>query len=173
MLAHAEGRNSARLKTPRTAKWCELYVQAVSQGESKIIVKLEGKGSINQATGQITTTFENSPPLPFNKFVLKLGGGPRAALANPRECGPATTTMDLTPWSSPFTEDSNPYYTFNLNQNCFAPTFNPAVTPATTSIQSGEYSPFTLVFGRNDDEGFLAGLAGDAAAGPAGEDQRA
>ena len=66
--------------------------------------------------------------------------------------------MDLTPWSSPFTQDSNPYYTFNLDQNCFASQFSPMVTPGTTSIQSGEYSPFTLVFGRNDDEGFLAGL---------------
>ncbi len=147
--------------TPEDAqdgKMIKLYVQAVSQGEAKIIVKLDGEGSINQQTGQLTTTFEDTPPLPFNEFTLKLGGGPRAALANPRECRPVTTNVDITPWSSPFTEDSNPYYTFDLNQNCFGPSFNPVVTPATTSIQSGEYSPFTLVFGRSDNEGFLAGL---------------
>ncbi len=147
--------------TPEDAqdgKMIKLYAQAVSQGESKIIVKLNGEGSINQQTGQITATFENNPPLPFNELTLKLGGGPRAALANPRECRPVTTNLDITPWSSPFTEDSNPYYTFNLNQNCFGPKFEPVVAPATTSIQSGEYSPFTLVFGRSDDEGFLAGL---------------
>ena len=102
------------LCTPENAEngeMVKLYVQAISQGESKTIVKLEGKGSINQSTGQITTTFEDSPPLPFDRLRLKLGGGPRAALANPRTCGPVLTTMELTPWSSPFTEDSNPSIT--------------------------------------------------------------
>ncbi len=120
--------------TPEDAqdgKMIKLYVQAVSQGEAKIIVKLDGEGSINQQTGQITTTFENDPPLPFNELTLKLGGGSRAALANPRECRPVTTNLDITPWSSPFTEDSSPFYTFNLNQNCFGPTFDPTVTPGT------------------------------------------
>ena len=155
----AEGQELCTPENAENGEMVRLYVQAVSQGESKIIVKLEGQGSINQPTGQITTTFENSPPLPFNKFVLKLGGGPRAALANQRECGPATTTMDLTPWSTPFTEDSNPFYTFDINQNCFGPSSSiRRRTPGTTSIQSGEYSPFTLSFGRSDNEGFLAGL---------------
>jgi hypothetical protein len=147
--------------TPEDAqdgKMIRLYVQMFTVGEAGIIVKLDGVGSLNQQTGQITTTFAENPPLPFSKFMLKLGGGPRAALANPRACGPATTNMDLTPWSSPFTQDSAPNYLFDITQNCFGQQFHPTVVGGTTSIQSGEYSPFTLAFGRSDDDGYLAGL---------------
>ena len=168
----AEGQELCTPENAENGEMVRLYVQAVSQGESKIIVKLEGKASINQATGQITTTFENSPPLPFDKFVLKLGGGPRATLANQRQCGPATTTMDLTPWSTPVHRRRKPVqHVRQSTGTASAPTFDPAVTPGTTSIQSGEYSPFTLIFGRNDDEGFLAGLQETLPPGLLGEDQ--
>jgi hypothetical protein len=147
--------------TPQDAqagRMVRLFVQAVTEGESQIVVKLEGKASINQQTGQITTIFEENPPLPFDEFKLNLGGGPRATLANPRQCGPASTAMDMTPWSNPFIPDSTPEFSFEVNQGCFGEQFNPTVAAGTTSIQSGEYSPFTLSFGRSDQDGFLAGL---------------
>ncbi|MCL2770642.1 MAG: hypothetical protein FWD42_11140, partial [Solirubrobacterales bacterium] len=138
-----------------------LYVQAVSAGdshESHVLIKLYGEGSINQQTGQITTTFAGNPPLPFDNFELKMGGGPHATLANPRECGAATTSMDLTPWSSPFDEDSHPTSTFEIDENCFRPQFDPSAVADTTSVQAGGYSPFALAVARSDHDGFLAGL---------------
>jgi hypothetical protein len=158
--------------SPRDAeegKMVRLFVQAVTEGESGIIIKLEGKASINQQTGQITASFEENPPLPFSEFKLNLGGGPRATLANPRQCGPATTTMDMTPWSNPFIPDSTPSYSFEVNQDCFGEQFNPTVVAGTTSIQSGEYSPFTLSFARDDRDGFLAGLQQRLPAGVLGK----
>jgi hypothetical protein len=134
-----------------------LFVQVVGEGESGIVVKLEGKGQINQQTGQITTTFENDPQLPFSDFKLTLGGGERATLANPRACGAATTTLDLTPWSSPFTPDATPFSTFAVT-GCYSPQFNPSFTAGTTNNQAGESSPFTLSFGRSDADEFLNGL---------------
>jgi hypothetical protein len=154
----AEGQEICTPENAENGEMVRLFVQAVTEGESKIIVKLEGKASINQQTGQITAIFEGNPPLPFDEFELILGGGPRAALANPRQCGPATTTLDLTPWSTPFIPDSTPLNTFEINQNCFGEQFNPSFVSGTTSIQSGEYSEFTLTFGRSDQDGFLAGL---------------
>jgi hypothetical protein len=147
--------------TPEDAqdgKMIRLFLQVVSEGEGGIVVKLAGKGSIDQTTGQITTTFENNPQLPFDSLKLELGGGPRATLANPRKCGPVTSNLDLTPWSTPFTADSTPSYAFEVNQNCFGPQFSPSFTAGLTNLQAGEYGPFTLAFGRSDQDQFVSGL---------------
>jgi hypothetical protein len=135
-----------------------LFVQFVGEGESGVVVKLEGTGQINQQTGQITTTFANTPQLPFSDFQLTLQGGERATLANPRACGVATTTADLTAWSTPFTPDASPTSTFDVDENCFGSQFNPSFVGGTTSNQAGGFSPFTLSFGRSDSDGFLNGI---------------
>jgi len=135
-----------------------LFVQAVGEGEDGVIIKLEGTGQINQQTGQITTTFNDTPQLPFSEFQLKLQGGERATLANPRACGAVTTTADLTPWSTPFTPDATPESTFNISENCFGPQFSPSFSAGTTSNQAGGFSPFTLSFGRSDSDEFLNGV---------------
>jgi len=147
--------------TPQDAgdgKMVRLFLQVVSEGEGGIVVKLEGHGEIDQGTGQITTTFENDPQLPFDKLELTLGGGPRAVLANPRVCRLETSDLDLTPWSSPFTSDSTPFYEFEVNQGCFGPQFHPSFVAGSPNIQAGEYSPFTLSFGRSDQDEFLNGI---------------
>jgi hypothetical protein len=147
--------------TPEDAaegRMVHLYAQFVSEGEDGIVVKLEGKGRINQQTGQITTVFENTPELPFSELELTLQGGERATLANPRTCGEVRTTADLTPWSSPFTPDASPESNFDVDENCFGPQFDPSFSAGTTSNQAGGYSPFTLAFGRGDDDEFLNGV---------------
>jgi hypothetical protein len=135
-----------------------LFVQVVGEGESGVVVKLEGTGEINQQTGQVTTTFNEDPQLPFSEFKLTLQGGERATLANPRTCGPATTTVDLTPWSTPYTPDATPSSTFDVDEGCFGAQFDPSFSAGTTNNQAGEYSPFTLSFGRSDSDEFLNGL---------------
>ncbi len=140
-----------------TGKMIRLFVQVVGKGEDGIVVKLEGTGQIDQETGQLTTTFENTPQLPFSNFELKLQGGERATLANPRTCGEVSTTADLTPWSSPFTPDASPTSNFDVDENCFGPQFNPSFSASTTSVRAGEFTPFTLSFGRSDSDEFLNG----------------
>ncbi len=135
-----------------------LFAQFFSEGEDGIVVKLEGRGQINQQTGQITTTFDETPELPFSEFQLTLQGGERATLANPRTCGEVTTTADLTAWSTPFTPDATPTSTFDVDENCFGPQFDPSFTAGTTSNQAGDFSPFTVSFGRSDSDEFLNGL---------------
>jgi hypothetical protein len=135
-----------------------LYVQLVGEGEAGIVVKLEGKGYINQQTGQITTVFENNPQVPFSEFKLTLQGGERATLANPRTCGQVHTTADLTPWSTPYTPDASPESPFVIDENCFGAQFNPSFSAGTTSNQAGGFTPFTVAFGRSDSDQFLNGL---------------
>jgi hypothetical protein len=147
--------------TPEDAqngKMIRLFLQVVSEGEGGIVIKLAGRGSIDQNTGQITATFENTTQQPFTSAKVDLGGGPRAVLANPRICGSVTSNLDLTPWSTPFTADSTRFYSFEVNQGCFGPQFHPSFTAGVTNLQAGEYGPFTLSFGRSDQDEFLGGL---------------
>jgi hypothetical protein len=140
-------------------KMVRLFIQLVGEGEAGIIVKLEGHGIIDQDTGQITTVFKDTPQLPFNRMRFVLEGGPRAVLANPRKCGPLKTEGDLTPWTTDAgVADSMPFYEFEIDQNCFGPQFNPTLKAGSPNIQAGEYSPFTLSFGRSDEDQFLGGI---------------
>ncbi len=134
-----------------------LYFQLIGEGSDALTVKLAGYGSIDQQTGQITTVFADNPQVPFDKLTLSLGGGPRATLANPRTCGPAVTSADLTPWSAPFTPDSLQTSHFEVT-GCPPTQFSPSFTAGTTSNQAGGFSPFTLAFGRSDSDGFLNGV---------------
>jgi hypothetical protein len=136
-------------------KMIRLFVQVVGEGEDGIVVKLEGTGVVNQQTGQFTATFNEDPQVPFSDLQLTLTGGERATLANSRTCGSATTTLDLTPWSTPYTPDATPQSTFDVDENCFSPQFNPSFTAGTTSSQAGGFSPFTLSFDRSDPDEFL------------------
>jgi hypothetical protein len=137
-----------------SGRMVRLFVQVVGKGESGIVVKLEGRAQINQQTGQVTATFEENPQLPFNEFELKLGGGERATLANPRTCGPASTSLELTPWSAPFTADSTSFSTFEVG-GCPGARFAPSFVTGTTSNQAGGFSPLTLSFGRSDSDEYL------------------
>ncbi len=90
----------ARSQDAEEGKLLPLFIQA-RDPSAGVIVKLHGKTTANRTTGQLTSVFEDQPQQPFELFQLKLKGGPRAPLANPQSCGPATTTADLTPWSAP------------------------------------------------------------------------
>ncbi|MGA9284694.1 MAG: hypothetical protein WBV85_04565 [Solirubrobacteraceae bacterium] len=150
--------NPCSSQDAEAGRMVRLFVQVVSEGRGGIIVKLEGTGQVNSQTGQITTSFLSNPQLPFSQFKLTLGGGPRATLANPRTCGVATSDLDMTPWSAPFAGDSTWSSPFEINQDCFGPQFKPSFVAGTTNIQAGEYTPFTLSFGRTDQDQFLNGL---------------
>jgi hypothetical protein len=125
-----------------------------------LLVKLKSTVVANPVTGQLTASFLNNPQFPFTDFVLHFYGGPRAVFVNPSACGPATTTIDLTPWSAGpgpgGTGDATPSSTFGVSFDglggaCpFPAPFSPSFTAGTSSIQAGGFSPFSATFSRND-----------------------
>jgi hypothetical protein len=128
-----------------------MYVAAEADGAR---VKLAGHIVADPVTGQLTTTFDETPPLPFSDFKLNLFGGRRGALATPETCGSPSTNASLAPWDGlAATSFSEPFTTSTGCVSGFAPSFK----AGTLSAQAGAYSPFTLSFSRNDSEEDLAG----------------
>jgi hypothetical protein len=132
--------------------------RTATEERSDFYVKLTGTAKLNPETGQITTTFENNPQLPFTEFKIKLKDGPKAPLATPPACGTYTTTSLLEPWGAPETPNATPSGTFVTSEDCTDP-FTPAFSAGVTNTVAGEYSPFTLTLSRQDHEQDIAGLS--------------
>ena len=77
----------------------KLLVTAAGEG---VFVKLVGNVNLDEKTGQLVTTFERTPELPFTHFKLSFSGGAQAAFTTPTQCGTYAITSDFTSWSSPF-----------------------------------------------------------------------
>ena len=123
-----------------------------------VLVKIPGTATADPVTGQVTTTFDRNPELPFSELKLHLTGGSRATLANPSACGSYHAEGDFTPWSSPFTADALTLSTPFEITGCGAPRFGPSFHAGTLSNQAGGYSTFRVTFGRQDADQQLAGL---------------
>ncbi len=142
-----------------------LYVVAKNP-ETGILIKLAGKVTPNPVTGQLTTTFENTPQLAFNHFNFHFREGQQAPLISPSVCGTYNTTAVLTPWSeptAPLTETS----TFSVTKGydggaCPAggvPPFKPGITSGLINNNAGAYSSFYLHLTRTDAEQEIAGFS--------------
>ena len=126
-----------------------------------IIVKLAGKVEPNPVTGQLVTTFDNNPQVPFSKFTLKLRQGETSPLVSPPACGTYTVLSSLTPWSAPGEPrlvSSEPPLQIERGVHggpCPSggtPPFKPVVIAGASDNAAGGYSPFYLRIDREDGE---------------------
>ncbi len=123
-----------------------IYILAEADGAR---VKLAGEVHADPQTGQLTTTFDENPQLPFSELKLDLYGPAGGSLATPQTCGTFTAETLLTPWSglTPVTLSSP----FQIVSGC-ASGFSPSLTAGTASSQAGAFSSFTSTFSRADSE---------------------
>jgi uncharacterized repeat protein (TIGR01451 family) len=147
---------SVYLATPHENPFGTLAaVYLVAQG-SGVTIKLPGRVDLDPVTGQITTTFDDTPQLPFSNLQLKFHGGSRAPLALPNSCGTYLTHATLTSWSGRTVELESP---FTINTGCAAESFSPGFMGGTTDPVAGGFSPLSLRFQRADSEQRLASLS--------------
>jgi len=112
-----------------------IYIVANDE-ERGLIVKLAGEVKADPVTGQLTTTVQNAPQLPFSHFLLHFKQGPHATLRTPANCGTYTTGAALTPYSQPTT----PF----LRQGSFSIDQGPGggcATPNAPSLDAGSVTP--------------------------------
>ncbi|HWX45040.1 MAG TPA: hypothetical protein VNY52_06930 [Solirubrobacteraceae bacterium] len=130
-----------------------LYLVA-EDAKAGVLVKLAGEVKPDPVTGQLVSTFKETPQLPFEDLSLHFFGGSRAPLGTPALCGGYTTTASIEPWSGTEPVDSSSGFQIASGPNgapCSSPLpFAPALTGGTTSIQAGGFSPFTLTMSRED-----------------------
>lgn len=134
----------------------KLLVTASADG---VFLKLLGEVHLNETTGQLTTTFKNTPELPFTDFKLSFSGGAQAALTTPTGCGVYGASSDFTPWTAPVGEDVFPTSSFAIEHGTGAGAcpssplpFSPSMIAGATTDQAGGYTDFSLLLSRADDQ---------------------
>ncbi len=133
----------------------QLLIAASGDG---VNLKLVGTVHLDESTGQLTTTFDNTPDIPFSDFKLNFSGGAQAALATPTMCGVYESTTDFTPWSTPFIGDALDTSLFSITSGplgspCVDPMpFAPTMTAGATTDQAGGYTSFTMLLQRGDEQ---------------------
>ncbi len=147
--------------------------------ERGVLVKQAGKVEPDPLTGQLVTTFEDLPSLPYTDFKLHFREGGRAALITPPACGSYTTKAELYPFSDP-TKATTATSVFGIERGVDGgacppggvPPFNPGFEAGTLSNSAGTFSPLQMRLTRKDGDqdltkisttlppGVLASLAG-------------
>lgn len=133
--------------------------------ERGILIKQAGHVEPDPVTGQLVTTFEDLPPLPYTSFHLHFREGARAPLATPPTCGQFKTVTELTPFSTGQPVERDSFFTIEHGaENTLCPTggtapFGPRLLAGTTNNAAGAYSPLTLRITRKDGEQEITGFA--------------
>ncbi len=130
-----------------------LYIVA-SDPVSGVLVKVAGEVALDPVTGQLVSTFKNTPQLPYEDLELHFFGSARAPLTTPSLCGEYTTHASITPWSgNPPTE---PISAFQITAGpggaacSSSQPFAPGFQAGSTNLQAGAFTPFTLTMSRPD-----------------------
>jgi hypothetical protein len=121
---------------------------------SGVRVKISGEVKPDPVTGQLVSSFENTPQLPFEDLTLHFFGGSRAPLGTPALCGSYATVASFGPWSGNPPVESSSVFQISSGPNnapCSNPLpFAPALTTGSLNIQAGAFSPFTMTMSRED-----------------------
>jgi len=134
--------------------------------ERGVLIKQAGKVALDPKTGQIVTTFDDLPQLPFSTFKLHFREGGRAPLVTPPSCGNYEIVARFTPWSA--ADPANPLpsdvvtrtssFTTERGVDGGAcpggglPPFHPGLIAGSVNNAGGAYSPFNVRLFRSDGE---------------------
>ena len=154
-----------------------LYITA-EDPISGVVVKLAGSVSIDEKTGQLTSEFNNAPPLPFSELKLHLfeGEDSGSTQATPPRCG--TYKSEATFLASTGAElKAEPEFTINSgpsDEGGACPTgptlpFAPGFKAGAANTQAGAFSAFSVVLERADGNQPLKTIAVHEPAGLAAE----
>jgi hypothetical protein len=123
-----------------------------------VILKQAGKVEADPATGQLRTTFDEIPQLPFSHLEAHFRSGPRAPLVSPRGCGTYVAEAVQTPWANP----EEPLTTTAAFEVASGPDGGPCLgdqaplapelSAGTEDSKAGSYSPLNLRITRADGE---------------------
>ncbi len=142
-----------------------LYIVA-EDPVSGVLVKLAGEGHVNEGTLQISTSFRNSPQVPFEELKLDLFGGARASVTTPPSCGNYATAAAFTPWSGTGTvnvlSESQEFAITSGVGGSACPAsmpFSPGFSAGGTNDQAAAFTSFQLELTRPDGDQALSAVS--------------
>ena len=153
-----------------------LYLVA-SVPERGVLVKQAGEVQIDPTSGQLTTTFDGLPPVPYSSFEVRLREGPRAPLITPQICGAYTTSVTLTSYAEPASPVIRTApFTISSGAGGGPCAFSeaqlpnaPALAAGVTRPLAGAYSPFVFKVSRSDGEQRFSSLTAELPKGLTGK----
>lgn len=141
------------LATPFDNPFGSLVAVYIVASGSGVVIKLPGQVSLDQTTGQITTTFDNNPQTPFSDVHLEFNDGPRAPLTLPSQCGTYRVHSELTSWSGAVVDIDSPFTVTQNDKGDSCPsTFSPTFRAGTENPVAGANSPFHMSLLRDDSD---------------------
>jgi len=144
------------LATPYDNPFDSLIAVYVAVKGPNFWIKLPGKVELDQATGELTATFDNSPQQPFSHLHVAFPGGAQASLATAPKCGTYDSTAEITSWASVVPVALTSPMTFD--EGCTMGPNAPSFSAGTTNPQAGGYSPFEFHLTRGDRTPYLSGI---------------
>jgi hypothetical protein len=140
-----------------------------------VLIKLAGKIEPNLTNGNLTATFDGLPELPYTELNLTFRTGQRAFLVTPPACGPATSTIDLTPWAAtapPIHATTSTQIKTGIGGGpcpSGTPPFNPQVNAGGVNSNVNSYTPYFVHITRQDTEQELTSYSLDLPEGITGK----
>ncbi len=137
-----------------------LYLVLHDTEERGVLIKIPGRIDLDPVTGQIVTTFNEIPQLPFDDLTLKFRSGPRAPLVSPPTCGTQRIGIEVASYAQPQkpVDASNTYQVTEGPNGTPCPpdsahrSFTPKFSGGTLNPVAGAYSPFLFRLSRDDNE---------------------
>lgn len=143
-------------RDPTSGEEFRFFVEAKSKRYG-IDARLTGFTAADPKTGQLTTSFEENPQVPFESVKLHFDGS-KNVLTSPPTCSPATSTGTFEPWSTPASteEETSTFTLASAPGGGTCPTtlagrkFVPGYTAKSDSTKANAYSPFRVNINRTD-----------------------
>ncbi|HEX5929753.1 MAG TPA: hypothetical protein VFY48_10205 [Solirubrobacterales bacterium] len=151
-------------RDPTSGTLYRIFVRAQSPRYG-VDVRLVGNVRADPVSGQLTTTFSETPQVPFTTFALDFDDGPRAVLSSAQVCEPDPATSEMTPWTGnpPAAPSSKIVFADApgggpcpraLGERPFGPSFE----ARPQSAKAGAFSPVSLTIARGDGQQELKGV---------------
>jgi hypothetical protein len=151
-------------RDPESGNLYRIFIRAESPRYG-VDVRLVGNVKANRQNGQLTTTINETPQVPFTSFELDFDDGPKAVLSSPPTCGPSTASSQFTPWApNPALSRSDPIVLTSAPgggpcaKTMAARPFGPGFAAKPQGAKAGAYSPVSLQIARGDGQQELKGV---------------
>lgn len=135
-----------------------MFIVAEQSGAADALrIKLTGVVDPDERTGQIRTTLDGLPQLPFTSFRLTFRGGQHAVVSTPRVCGTYTGSTLMAPHSGG--ADASPAGTVTIGGDCPDPAaFTPSLGLGSTPGQAQWDATVITAISRPDRQARLANM---------------